>query len=562
MEILIADDDPMSQALIAGLARKLGHSVVLVENGEEAVYAFETHVPDLVLMDGQMPVMDGFAATRRIRAACGQRWTPILFVAAEADRATIVRALEAGADDYLIKPVHPAMLRAKLAAIDRVRRLLVEGEAQQERLQVFHDTVAEEGRIARHLMRKLVNAEALGGPMLKCQVVPHAQNFSGDLVAAARTPRGALHVMLADAVGHGLAASLNVLPIVPCFYAMTAKGFDLDMIAIELNRTLRQYMPVDRFVATTLISVDSRLKRIKVWNGGNPQVLALDRSGGVIARFASKNMALGILPDEAFKPIVESLDYAAACQLFACSDGVVEDYGSAEGADRQSRVEAMLAETGPELRFKRMRSALAARIADGTAIDDMTFVLIDTGVVIDKLPAPPRLPAHMHFEAIFDAEDLRELDVVALLLDVISSVPGAHYHRHPLGVIVSELFSNALDHGVLGLASGVKDGESGFDRYGEERASALARLEQGSIAVRIESHRKNGLRTLELQFRDSGSGFQAVRGGAATALQRHGRGIDVVRALCSNIEYHGSGNDVRVTYVLNDARGEPLRAVA
>jgi two-component sensor histidine kinase len=152
--------------------------------------------------------------------------------------------------------------------------------------------------------------------------------------------------------------------------------------------------------------------------------------------------------------------------------------------------------------------------------------------------------------------------VVALLLDVISSVPGAHYHCHPLGVIVSELFSNALDHGVLGLASGIKDGESGFERYCEARAAALARLEQGSIVVRIESRCSKGLRTLELQFRDSGSGFKAPPGSAATGLQRHGRGIDVVRALCSNVEYHGPGNDVRVTYALNDVPDELLRAVA
>ena len=155
MQILIAEDDPASQTLVAALVRKLGHQVLLVPDGEQAVYAFETQRPDLVLMDGQMPVMDGLAATRRIRELSGEHWTPILFIAAEHDRDVIVRAFEAGADDYMVKPVHPSILRAKLDAIARVHALYVEGEAQKARLQHHHHAAEEEGRIALHLMQKL-----------------------------------------------------------------------------------------------------------------------------------------------------------------------------------------------------------------------------------------------------------------------------------------------------------------------------------------------------------------------------------------------------------------------
>ena len=560
MEILIADDDPLSLKLISALVLKFGHTVVLVQNGEEAVDAFESHRPDLVLMDGQMPVLDGFAATRRMRELSAQQWTPILFVAAENDEDTIVRAFDAGADDYLVKPVHPAMLRAKLAAVARVHTLYREGEAQKKRLQDYHDTTEHEGHIALHLMQKLVNAGQLEDPMLTCLVVPIAANFSGDLVVAARTPRGALHVMLADAVGHGLAAALNVLPIVPSFYSMTAKGFDLDMIAIELNRTLRQYMPIDRFVATTLISVDPAARRIKVWNGANPPVVAFADDGAVIARFESKNLAFGILPESAFAPVIDVFDYPVDCQLFACSDGVIEDYGlTADGEVRQAKVEKMLAETPPALRLKRMRNALAARTGDGTAHDDMTVVLLNCDAsAVASLPPPPRMPAQWYFEVTFDADDLRKLDVPNLLLDVVSSLPGAHFHRRQLGVIVSELFANALDHGVLGLPPGEAHDPACRDHA---RALGLGYLEQGSIAVHIESHWTNGRPLLELQFRDSGKGCMGVADAAGAALTR-GRGSERLRALCASVDFRGAGNDVRVTYVLDDRAEVPLRAVA
>ena len=564
MEILIVDDDAMSRTLVAALVRKLGHKVVLAENGAEAVAAFEQQQPDLILMDGQMPVMDGFTATRRIREIERNRWTPIFFIAAENEHETVVRALDAGADDYLSKPVTPAMLRAKLAAVARVHTLYTEGEAQKQRLQKYHDTAEEEGRIALHLMQKLVNAEQLDDPVLKTLIVPIASNFSGDLVAAARTPRGAIHVMLADAVGHGLAAALNVLPIVPCFYSMTAKGFDLDSIAIELNRTLRQYMPIDRFVATTLISVDPAARRIKVWNGANPPVLAFAGDGAVIARFPAKNMALGIVPAGAFDPVVDVYDYTSDCQLFACSDGVVEDYGrTPDELARNQRVEKMLAETPPGLRLKRMRGALAARTDEGTAQDDMTVVLIDcTTVVATCLPAPPRMPAQSSFELTFAADDLRELDVVSMLIDVIDSIPGAHFHRRQLGVIVAELFANALDHGVLGLPSSLKDSAHGFERFFEARAEALTQLVEGSICVRIESAWHNGQPQLELQFRDSGRGFDRKATANVKELARHGRGISLVKSLCRQVEYHGAGNDVRAVYLLENNAADALRAVA
>ena len=541
MQILIAEDDPASQTLVAALVRKLGHQVLLVQDGEQAVHAFATQRPDLVLMDGQMPLMDGWAATRRIRELSGEHWTPILFIAAEHDRDVIVRAFEAGADDYMVKPVHPAILRAKLDAIARVHALYIEGEAQKARLQHHHHAAEEEGRIALHLMQKLVNAEQLEDPLLQTIVVPLHSTFSGDLVAAARTPSGVLHVMLADAVGHGLAAALNVLPIVPNFYAMTGRGFDLDMIAIELNRTLRHNMPVDRFVATTLIAVDVAARRIQVWNGGNPPVLLLAHDGAVLARFDSKNMAIGIMPEAAFEPLVEVFEYAVGCQLFACSDGVIEDYGRvSDGVGRQQGVEHMLAETPPALRLKRLRSALAARTSDGSVGDDMTVVVIDC----DPLPplalhSPPRAPEGWRFEASFDADNLRAMDIPVMLIEVVSALPGACFHRRPLGVLIAELFSQVLDHGLLGLPG--RSGKTVLLAQNSARAAALAQLTQGAVAVCLKTQQRAGVLLLECSFR-------AVGGDTADA--GWDGCLEGVLACCAGVEVEVHGDGLRATYAL------------
>jgi len=132
-----------------------------------------------------------------------------------------------------------------------------------------------------------------------------------------------------------------------------------------------------------------------------------------------------------------------------------------------------------------------------------------------------------------------------------------------LGVVLAELFANALDHGVLGLASGLKDGSDGFARFFEARADALERLTHGSIAVHLELQRGAGAgAALTVRLRDSGAGFKREATEAAAATQRHGRGIALVRALCASLEYNAAGNEVSAVYVMEEPAAEPLRAVA
>lgn len=82
MKVLAVDDNRTNLHILQVFLKKLGHDVVLAENGEEAVRRFETEHPDLILLDIMMPVMDGFEAARRIKAMNLERWTPIIFLSA------------------------------------------------------------------------------------------------------------------------------------------------------------------------------------------------------------------------------------------------------------------------------------------------------------------------------------------------------------------------------------------------------------------------------------------------------------------------------------------------
>ena len=123
--ILLAEDNPVNQKVARGTLEKLGYDVDIVDNGAEAIKAWETGSYQLILMDCQMPVMDGYDAAREIRRReGGTRHVPIVALTADAMKGTEERCREAGMDDYLTKPLDRTRLAATLA------RLVVQASPQ------------------------------------------------------------------------------------------------------------------------------------------------------------------------------------------------------------------------------------------------------------------------------------------------------------------------------------------------------------------------------------------------------------------------------------------------
>jgi CheY-like chemotaxis protein len=111
LNILLAEDNLINQQVAARRLQKLGHTVEIANNGAEAVAALKARSYDLILMDVQMPEMDGFEATAAIRSMTGEkRRIPIIAMTANALPSDCERCLAAGMDDYIAKPVHQRTL--------------------------------------------------------------------------------------------------------------------------------------------------------------------------------------------------------------------------------------------------------------------------------------------------------------------------------------------------------------------------------------------------------------------------------------------------------------------
>ena len=134
--VLIADDNTANLRILRTRLAADGYEVVTAADGEEALVVARDSTPDLILLDIMMPKVDGIEVCRQLKAAQGSGFTPIILVTAMTDAKDIVAGLEAGADEYLTKPVDHAALSARVRSMLRIKGL--------------HDTVAAQAQeIAR-----------------------------------------------------------------------------------------------------------------------------------------------------------------------------------------------------------------------------------------------------------------------------------------------------------------------------------------------------------------------------------------------------------------------------
>jgi putative two-component system response regulator len=122
--VLVVDDTESVRSLFRRLLSSDGHDVIAAADGAAALEAVQLHRPDVVLLDVDMPTMDGLEVCRRLKADPGTRLTPVVMVTGQTDLSDRLRGIEAGADEFLSKPVHPQELRVRVRSLSRVKHLI------------------------------------------------------------------------------------------------------------------------------------------------------------------------------------------------------------------------------------------------------------------------------------------------------------------------------------------------------------------------------------------------------------------------------------------------------
>ena len=141
MKILVIDDEPANVALLEDMLSEGGYTrVKSVTDSREAIETCETFEPDLVLLDLMMPHVDGFTILESLRAAARESFFPIIVLTADANEGTKLRALRAGATDFLLKPFDQLEVLLRMANLLETRRIHLQLDMQ---LAAFEDAVRE-----------------------------------------------------------------------------------------------------------------------------------------------------------------------------------------------------------------------------------------------------------------------------------------------------------------------------------------------------------------------------------------------------------------------------------
>ncbi|MCP3848715.1 MAG: SpoIIE family protein phosphatase [Gammaproteobacteria bacterium] len=585
MKILIVDDDSTNRLVLSAYLKKDGYTIVVAENGQEAIEVFQAESPKLILMDVMMPVMDGYESTQKIKALTKDVFIPIIFLTAMTDENALSRCVEVGGDDFLTKPYNRTILKAKIDALERVSQLYNTVFQQKRELITHYEHEAKEQEVARKVFDSILNPGCLSADNIQLHLSPMSL-FNGDVVLAAVKPTGGLHVLFGDFTGHGLAASLGALPLSDVFYSMTNKGYSITDIVREINHKLKQQLPTGMFLAACLVEIDSLNMVLKYWNGAIPG--AFLHKGNSLVELKSNNLPLGILGDSSFGDKVDIIEIHDEDRIVLSTDGILEaenSSGEMFGVERfeqclhydleddleddlnydhpnQNESDALETTVDEDVDlFQHILDTLEDFTEGGEQTDDVTLGVISCdSSYINQLASQKAVhkkfvPTHWEFNLQFFHDSIKAIDPVPLINQIMGEIQGHQIQQDQLSMVLTELFCNSLDHGLLGLDSSIKSTPEGFMQFYSDKESRLNNLESGRllISVKNEPHENGG--DLIIVFEDSGEGFDVseidqavVDNSTPNPLKFSGRGLSLIKNYCQSVSFNEIGNQITCVY--------------
>lgn len=559
MRILIVDDLAANRNMLAMLAEREGHVPMLAADGKEAEESFQKHGADLIFLDVVMPGVDGYVVAERLHKLCEDRFVPIIFITALMDDLALVRCLEYG-DDYLVRPFNENMFKAKLAAHIRTIELHRKAEHQHEELNYLHQRLLQEQSMAEHVFD-----HASQSASHQCQNIEtylsSASRFNGDVFLQAKSPTGGVYALLGDFTGHGLPAALGSLPLAQTFKALTLKHLTVGALAREMNRVLSDFLPSHMFCAAIIAELSADGKEMNLWSGGLHETLILDQDSKVKEELPSLHLPMGILDDQEFQADFTTHSLNEGDKIVLYTDGILEATNNRGDIFGKKRFKDTLHRYNCDIeKIRKGMQRFRACDDDEEQEDDISIVVIEAGEICfhddgnqhdgSKEGWSDRPELSWHLNMALDCHQMRHGSPVSQLVDMVGEGTGLYAHKTALSLLLTELYSNALEHGVLGLESSLKDEEDGMMKYYELRQQRLAECDDANIVIRIEHKTLPAENSGELiiEITDSGEGFDVEALDKCEDEASHGRGLSLIRQLAQEVSLSEGGRCIRVCY--------------
>jgi two-component system, HptB-dependent secretion and biofilm response regulator len=549
--ILIVDDDIFVCEMVSEHLRSNGYRTLIATSLDDAINLLSGSKIDfkLIILDYQLGSESGMELLVGDNFLVDVSRTPVIMLSSNEDPKILEESFFHGVSDYVVKPVNLTLLTLKIRIIIdsmSLKTLVIE---QNKALSHYKNDAEREEAMAKFTYDYLIKSDFADFPGVSANLVP-CSAFSGDVFLVKNAPNGDIHIVLADATGHGLSAAITIMPVVAAFNSMVAKGFHLERIVSEINKKLVSDTPEDRFVAAIFIEIKKEQGEIAIWNGAMPPVY-LVRNGEIASVVKSQHMALGIMDDDKFDPSVTSLPINGDEAIFAFSDGFTEQK-NAQGKIIPLDTIVNLIQKNQENTLNSLMEQLRNHAGELFFKDDVALCQINVAQLFSYCPlatnrhASNPQPSDFTWHLRLAGNSLSHCEPSQVANNFLQSMGVNQQSCQRVFLVMTEMVSNALEHGVLKLDSAVKSLDDGFFLYYEQRKNRLSKVtEQDWIDVMVSHKYIENSSELSLQVSDSGEGYMRDDVIDKENPLFSGRGLNLIRSLTRDLEIRPPGNFIR-----------------
>ncbi|MBO9608174.1 MAG: fused response regulator/phosphatase [Paenibacillaceae bacterium] len=326
MRIMIVDDNPVNLIVIEKILHNAGYrNCVKMASAKEMFEHMLADKPlpgyepvDLILLDMMMPEIDGIEATRRIMRTEKLKDIPVIIVTALGDSAKLAEALDAGATDYVIKPINKTELLARIRSALRLKSELDWHKDREKKVQ-------EELELARQVQRSVLSDPVDTAKLrIRASYAPSSE-LAGDMYAWFAIDEHRYGVIVLDMMGHGISSSLVCMFIASVMQDAITRRVDPENVMRELNRYMHRLYNREQFLhyyfTAIYMVIDTEQRTIDYVNAGHPPGLLVYDSGKV-ERLASSTCAIGFF--ETIEVTKHTVAYDEPLRIVMYTDGLQE----------------------------------------------------------------------------------------------------------------------------------------------------------------------------------------------------------------------------------------------
>src|SRR2546423_734470 len=307
--ILVADDDATSRKLLTRILTRAGFDCNEAPDGIEALKLLQANPPSLLLLDYDMPGMNGAEVLKQLRRDGNTMVAqiPAIMLTGHGGEESEVLCLEAGADDFVTKPINDAVLRARIDTQLRLRSMRSQLQEQNDELEAWRRNLERDLEAARLTQQSLIPQKppVLPGWEIAACYRPVIQ-VGGDIYGWLRMADGRTLFWIADATGHGASAALITTLTKLLFHHGTTERDTPAAIMQGVNSDFRSIFGARSFMTAMCVALETETGRASVVGAGHPPLL-IARKSGPVELIASTVPPLGLIERPQFVETVVTL---------------------------------------------------------------------------------------------------------------------------------------------------------------------------------------------------------------------------------------------------------------